>query len=192
MSLAVITIGAVNYDVYATNTEADDYLAADIKRAVIWDALTEGVQDQCIGSATRYLDSFSWDGEPVDGDIPDTQPNQWPRTGLVDRNGTAVPSVGIPQELEDATIIFAYELSQSPTLADSSDTSDNVKRVKAGSVEIEKFRSESGTGFSFEPIFDLVGLWLAGNFSDAIFAFVSGTDVATQTGRPFERSRGFP
>lgn len=190
MSLSTLTISAVNYQSYASNTEADEYLGADIKRATAWAALTEDEQNQSLVSATRYLDSFKWDGDMTDEVTPQTE--EWPRTGLTDKNGIAVPTATIPQEVEDATILLAYEVSQNTSLFDTNDTGNNVKRVKAGSVEIENFRSESGTPLAVSAAFDLVGLWLAGNLSNAIFAFASGTSVDTATGRLYERTEGFP
>ena len=190
MTLGTVDIGGNDYNVYASVAEADLYLAADPGRSTTWAAYTEDQKEQGLVQATRYLDSFTWRGNLTDETTP--QATEWPRANLTDKNGLTVNSATVPQEIEDATIILAYEFLGDTSLSDSFDTSSNVKRVKAGSVEIENFRSQSGSAFSVETVFPLVGLWLAGNYADAILALASGTDVATGTGKLYERTEGFP
>jgi len=67
----------------------------------------------------------------------------FPRDGLVDCDGDEVDSTTYPTDLKAGQFELAYALSQDASIEQASGTGSNVKRLKAGSAEIEYFRPES-------------------------------------------------
>ncbi len=190
MSLTTFTINSVNYQSYATVAEADGYLAVDISRAAAWAALDVPTKESRLVESTRRLDRFTWIGEKTDP-IP-TQTTEFPRTGLTDKNGLAVPEATVPQEVEDATIIQAGDIVLSGDSPDEGSTADNNKRLKAGSVEIERFRPVDGKKLA-DNLIELVGIFLSGATSGiAVGALASGTDAVSSfcDPKPFGRIDG--
>ena len=96
MSLTQIVYQRRNFWVYETYQEAATWLIADPVRYTAWEELTAGEQIRNLIAATVRLDDMPWDGRRV---APD-QPREWPRTGLVDRDGEALPTDQIPVQLE--------------------------------------------------------------------------------------------
>lgn len=120
---------------YATIAEADAYLDNSI-RATAWATVLDDDKARALITATRLIDKQCLCGDQTDPD----QPLHFPATGVVDHEGDEVPDDEVPLGITNATIELAFELSQNPSLESSSNTGSNTKRLKAGSVEIEKFR----------------------------------------------------
>lgn len=65
---------------------------------------------------------------------------EWPRTDACDAEGEEISSDEIPQEIKDAVCEAALrELSEAGSLMPDVDAGGLEKRIKAGSVEIERF-----------------------------------------------------
>ena len=171
-SPTTITIGAVAYNSYLDVAAADDYLAADMKRADTWDGLTDTVKGRALITASRYLDRQKWQGTAsVDG-----QAMAWPRSGALDLYGATVADDTVPQAIQDATAVLAYEISQDPELQDAISSGREIKSMMAGSVQITWFKA------TFDPktklpysIADICGFLLSGRVS-RIAPYASGTD----------------
>lgn len=86
--------------------------------------------DKC--DCKYYLTARQWTGAPAST----TQRLAWPRTGMFDRNGNAIPSDVIPQELKDAESELAGQLLMSDTTLDNSTSVQGITSVKAGSVAV--------------------------------------------------------
>lgn len=157
---------------YISVDDADTYFALAI-HASVWASLDLSVKESALVTATRMLDRQKWVGTKTVLDAT-TQPLQWPRTYVTDRNGTTVPSDTVPQEIIDATCELAIALINDPSLQNTTDSGSNIKRVKADTVEIEYIRTKSGTRFPV-VINELVGLWLSSS-STISGPFLSGTD----------------
>lgn len=71
-----------------------------------------------------------------------------PRTGLVDCDGNTVDALVIAPDLKSAQIELAFELSQDVTLETQKNTGKNIKKVGAGSAQVEFFRPTNGAGES--------------------------------------------
>jgi len=146
--VSTITIGAVNYSVYALTADpvqdADDYLGARIGNT--WSTATTLQKQQAIITATRVLDrAVFWSGTRTDPTTP--QPLEWPRDSAKNGcTGEAVPDGTIPDEIAHGTFELAYLLFLDATLQESAGTGSNVKRVKAGSAEVEFFTPTLGSG----------------------------------------------
>lgn len=83
-------------------------------------------------SESYYLIRPTWTGAPAST----TQRLMWPRTGMYDRNGNAISSTIIPQELKDATIELAGHLAKGDRTIDSDVIIQGLTSVKAGSVSL--------------------------------------------------------
>ena len=134
-----ITITAIVYDVYGITSDpvqdATDYLAA--KLGSTWATATTLQQQQAIITATRMLDrAVTWDGTKT----VSTQALQWPRDGVTNQCTTSAVTDGtVPDDIAYAMFLLANQLFVDSTIADGSGTGSNVKRVKAGSAEVEFF-----------------------------------------------------
>lgn len=116
--MSSVTIGGNAYPTYEDVADADLYLAADPSRSTAWLARTPDQKGQGLVSATRLLlAQSSWCSPPTD-----------PATGI------------IPQPLADATALLAADILTKPALVSNpSGAASNLKRAKAGPVEVEYF-----------------------------------------------------
>ena len=185
-----VTIGGTTFEIYGTRTAAINYMKARLG-ADAWNSASSSDKDRALVSATRKIDRENWIGDktaPAPG-----QPLEFPRTGLIDKDGVAVGSVNVPLLVEEANYELALVLLDDATKQDSGDTSSNTKRVKAGSAEVEFFRQTAGHAFP-DIIQDLIGLWLDG----LDFAGSGNADFGTDGCSTFDdidqwgRTRGFP
>ena len=100
------------------------------------------------------------------------QVSDLPRTGLVDCDGRALDSTTYPTIVKEAQFLLAYMMSQDVDLEDSTGSGTNVKRVKAGSAEVEFFRPE-GDNMRFPvQVWELISCLLAS--SSAAAALLGG------------------
>lgn len=97
------TAGAATANSYASVAEADAYLAVRGDTAT-WTALTTGQKEAKLQWAALYLDTLNFRGTRSTS----TQALQWPRVGVVDRDGFEVD--GIPQALKNAQAEMAFQL----------------------------------------------------------------------------------
>ena len=99
---------------------------------------SEDEQDAAIVRATQYLsDAFSWKGyrrKPRNYAVAaENQGLEWPRTGVVDGDGYAVPHNVIPMQLKWATAEVAfYELQNPNAFQPVHDASNVVRMEKVG------------------------------------------------------------
>lgn len=192
MTISTITIATVDYTAYASVAEADPYLAVDPVRGAIWGALAVDVKGAHLVAATRRLDLLDWQGEKTGGA---SQENKWPRTGVSYPDGTAVSTVEVPQEVENATILLAGSIAISAAVANAGSSGTNVKSVKAGSAAVAFFRQQDGKPLQDETAFKLVQIFLeASAFSSALGPLATGTDGEStfEDIDQWGRTRGFP
>jgi hypothetical protein len=161
--MATVTISTITYTVYANVATADDYFNASTQFSD-WDALTDDEKARGLVSSTRLIDRQKWLGEKTDP----LQELAFPRTGLTDCDGTAIDEDTIPDAVIDASILLALDLATGSGVATSATTEDLTKRLKAGSVEIEKFRADQTTVTRFPlPIMELLGCFMSGSITVA-------------------------
>lgn len=141
------TPGGATSNTYCSREDADVYHSAHIALDA-WDGLSDDVQDRALAHATRLLDEwYEWDGFVASSD----QALLWPRDGVVGPNGYEEASDEIPTRIREATAELARQLTVGDRTADSDIESQRIKRVKAGSVEVE-----FGPGVSAKVIPDAV------------------------------------
>lgn len=135
----VATPGDASANTYATLAEAAIYMSSRLNTTV-WDASTTDQKNAALLQAARLLDSvMCWTGSPTD---EDTQALTWPRTGMYNRNGGAIASNVIPQQLKDAQSELARQLQITDLMATSDISALGISEVKAGPVGV-KFKSET-------------------------------------------------
>lgn len=132
--MPLIAFPTTGYNTYATNAEADEHFALDVRNSD-WIAKTEYQQDQSLVTAFRMLERLRPVGAKVDAD----QEGLWPRTGVYYPDGTAVPDDTLPADWITAQYELALALALKPTIATSSSTASNIKRVRGGPAEVEFF-----------------------------------------------------
>lgn len=158
MATVIATPGASNANSFLTVEEAQAYWdtrvwfsmwdnSDDQEAAIIlatrtimqmMSARREFVRDWA--AASRYRSSKgdyfivypTWTGAPAST----TQALAWPRIGMFDRNGNAIPSNVVPQDLKDATAELAGQMSKTDRLIDSDIVAQGISSVKAGSVSL--------------------------------------------------------
>lgn len=123
--MTTVTIGANDYNVYADPPSVTIFASADLTRSATWEALSLDDQNKACVMATRMLDRQDWAGTKADAD----QALEFPRSGQTE----------IPARVLQAFQMLAVDVGVSPTLVDKVSQQDGVKRVKAGSAEVEKF-----------------------------------------------------
>jgi DnaT-like ssDNA binding protein len=101
-----------------------------------------------------------------------------PRTGLVTCGGVAVDENTVALQVEEAQIELAFDLTQDTTLESKSGQGSNIKKVGAGSAEVEFFHPTDRTGDStrFPPIVhELLRCFLGGSDQSKAGAIATGT-----------------
>lgn len=194
--VSTITIGSDTYSVYALTSDpvsdADSYHAARIGST--WSTATELQKQQSLISATRFIDrAVEWSGTQTSS----SQALEWPRDGAK-CDGVAVTDGTVPDDFATAVFEMAQILFTDSTAQDGEGTGSNIKRVKAGSAEVEFFTPTIGAEFSTRlptVVNDLIGCYID------VTTGLSGTSYGTTDtdGRScfddddqFDRSRGYP
>jgi hypothetical protein len=114
--MAEVTISGTVYPSFCTVAFASEYLAADIVRATPWAAGSADNKARALVSATRLLMQQLWN------ETPDLDTEQ-------------------PEVAQQVCALLAADILAKPALANGASTEQTQKRVKAGSVEVENFRS---------------------------------------------------
>lgn len=141
MSLTTLSIGTVSFPSYVSLDEANAYLLAEPDISAQWAAKTTDQKAALLIAATRRIDRVVFAGSKTDP----AQSTQWPRSGVTLNTGVTILSTAIPTQVEQATILLAGSMAVSTAVASAVDSGSNKKRVKAGAVEVEFFRSDKGT-----------------------------------------------
>ena len=144
------TPGSATANSYLTTAEAQAYFDTRLPVAG-WDDADD--QDVLVIMATRTLDRLltpyktlvvqngqryyrvrpQWTGAPA----TPTQRLAWPRTGMFDANGNAIPSNIIPEDLKFATAELAGQLGTEDRTLDNDVIVQGIKSLRAGSVALE-------------------------------------------------------
>ena len=136
MTLIVETgAGIAGAEAYASVATADAYFAArtHLTMYATWTALTTAKKEGALREAADYLDAEF--GQQYRGTRAGrVQGRLWPRTDALDDEGYPLPD--LPNELQLANCELAGRAASAP-LANDLDRGGKVKRMKAGSVELE-------------------------------------------------------
>lgn len=136
----------------------DGYKAWADARGVAYADKTDDEIDQARLRASEYVDAAyrdSFDGVRTEGRAQD---REWPRTGACDREGNPLPGDAVPDEIDNAT----YEGTKRELASPGSLNPDIkpgggvVRRVKAGSVEVE-YQTDASLTKTFQAIEQALG-----------------------------------
>lgn len=195
-TISTVTIGTDTVSVY--NLDDGDTPAENL--ASFWNVrlgatatavATASADDRnrALLAASDLLDrALAFSGSPtVEG-----QDRAWPRDSA-SCDGSALEDGTTPDSVALATFWLAGNVIVNPTIADKASQGSNVKRVAAGSAEVEFFTPTIGGASDIRiprTAFDYVRCLLGGRTSAAGLA--SGTDCSSAFGSDdFERSEGF-
>lgn len=125
--MAKVDIGADTFDSFAGEDFADTYIAGDVLAAEAWAELDRNGRNRTLVTATRILKRLNWsDGVPSFDDTP-----------LPVQEGTAEFA---------AAIAAGYDLGTEPA------AQLQVRRQKAGSVEVEYFANLDSPAYQPPPL----------------------------------------
>jgi hypothetical protein len=180
-SVSTVTIGADTYNVYGTQAEIKTYLAGRLGTLAFDDANSTDRKKAHV-QATRWIDRIRWEGLPTDTTTP--QPLEWPRTGATDCNDIAIGTAVVPDEICWAVAELVLIILGDNTASDKGSTSSNIKRLGAGSAQIEFFRTGDAQGGKGTPLptaaWDLVKCFAGSGDAANSGAIGSGTDACSQ------------
>lgn len=140
--------GGVSSNSYATVDEADAYFATQLY-AEAWTAADADTKARALITATTLLDeNVVWRGSSFTA----TQALGLPRSGLPARFtwGVLVANL-IPTAVVRATAELARQLIEAEQLPDAPSDTTGIKKIKAGSVELEFDGSQANAVVAFIP-----------------------------------------
>lgn len=180
-----VTIGSTDYEVYADIATIDLYMEAEASAyGAAWRARTDpDAKARDAITATRLLDRQKWPGTKTD----EFQDLEFPRDGM--GSDCAVDGV-IPQRLIDAACVLAAMIEQGVDVTGSASIQSEIKRQKAGSVEIEYFRPIDAIARFPLPVQELLACLLAGA-SSLTGVVATGTDGCSTFDTDYKPTRSF-
>ncbi|HEY5410183.1 MAG TPA: DnaT-like ssDNA-binding protein [Caulobacteraceae bacterium] len=183
-----VTIGSNEYDVYADLPTADAYLAAQIS-ATDWNdpATTDDMKSAALVSMTRTIDRQQWQGTQTDG----YETHAFPRTDLKYADGTEVDPNIVPDAVVNACMEGAAQLVGGAAFQDAATTFNNVKDLKAGTVDIAYFRTIDESPRFPQVVMELIGLWLNNGSGGVVGSLSSGTGRRTTFNDTYDVRQGF-
>ncbi len=190
MTLSQLTVSSSNYKAYASLAEANKEIAVSPARSATWAALSDDNKKLYLVAATRRLDMLRWKGKRAGGA---TQTTAWPREGLFYEDGTEVADDAIPEALVRATALLAATIAGDADAADAGVTSQEVQRVKAGTVEVEFVdgtKLPDRKPLQDESAYALIEQWLLSSVAPTAGA-AYGTDGKSSFDDQYERNGGF-
>ena len=141
------TVGGPDSTSFVTVEEADAYFTSH-PFGEPWLEYDESQKESYLMMSTRSVSALCWTGQATSPD----QALSWPRTGMTGTNGYPIPSDIIPREVKYMTMELAFRTYTDGSGVSSSSGDQGLKRVKAGSVEVEYFNpGDVETSFSLVP-----------------------------------------
>lgn len=127
------TIGGASSNSFGSLAEAEAYFEARLYSDAWSGAASDDVKKQALIMATQQIvNETCWTGSPA----TTTQALPWARTGMYDRNGNAIASNVIPQDLKNAQFEMALALLKSDRTTESDVEALGLTKLKAGPVEL--------------------------------------------------------
>ncbi|MBI2239623.1 MAG: hypothetical protein HYU59_02340 [Magnetospirillum gryphiswaldense] len=120
----------VGIDSFITLEQAEAYFTGRLY-ILDWSGAASGDKEKALKMAARTLNRLRWRGSLTS----ESQVMAWPRQGVIDPEGREITVTTIPQDIKDAQAEMALAMLREDLTAD--DSNRGVKRVKAGTVEVE-------------------------------------------------------
>ena len=143
--------GLPNADSYLSVADADAYHAA--QGGTGWTGTTDQ-KESALRQATEYLDNrygLRWNGRRIN----ETMALDWPRTGVVDRDGWTVSDSAVPSGVERATAYVALKVREGTELVPDvlPGTNATAESVQVGAIRIEtSYAGLNATAPSFPTV----------------------------------------
>lgn len=136
MALTVETgAGLAQADSYVSVADFDAYFLARYSPDLNID---DNAKERALRRATKWVDAEFRARFPGCKRIGRLQGLEWPRSNAADRERYAIDAYTVPKEIVEATCEAAQrELTEEGSLAPDQERGGSIKRIKAGSVEIE-------------------------------------------------------
>lgn len=142
-----LTVGT---DTYVSLADADTYWES-YAGGTNWADATDPNKEKALREATQFVDkSYHFVGDHTG---LNSQVLAWPRYNAIDKQGRSLNSTDIPHAVKDA-VSYLAEQALGASLLQSKDRGGAIRKVKAGSVEVE-YEENSITQKSF-PYADLL------------------------------------
>lgn len=127
--------GLSNADSYISVADADTYHASQGAPSG-WTG-ADAVKEAALRQATAYLDNvygLRWVGSRIN----QTMSLDWPRYGVIDRDGFEVVATAVPVEVENATAYVALKVLEGDTLVPDVDAGANAvaESVTVGPISV--------------------------------------------------------
>lgn len=116
--------GLADAESYVSVADTDTYHTKHGDPAA-WSGSSTANKESALRIATQYLDARyggRWHGTRIN----ETMALDWPRYGVIDRDGFTVSSSAVPARLEDATAYIALKVREGDTLVPDVDAAGNV------------------------------------------------------------------
>lgn len=180
-SVSTVTIGTDTYNVYGTEAEIKTYLGGRLGADAYTNAESNDKKKAHV-QATRWMDTMQFQGTPTDLVTP--QPLAWPRIGMTNCNGEVVLDSVVPNELCEAIGELILVILGNSAASDAAGTGKNIKKVGAGSAQVEFFRAGDAQGKSGTPLptqaWRLIKCFTGAGSQLNSGAISSGTDACSQ------------
>ncbi len=167
MTFTVTFSNGATVEVYGGLDACDAYLfTSSSDAAAAYLALAEDSDDRKrrLADATRYIERQRWKGTRSGAGGTTLA---FPRTDLTEADGETTASDGYQlARVAQAVFELAALIAEDPSALSEADQSSNIKRMKAGSAELELFGPTSvraGTAATLPTVVQsLLGMWLLG------------------------------
>ncbi len=173
-----IVIGTSDYWVYSTPSHVAEYMNGQLGTAA-WDNASADDRLKAHVQATRWLDTMNWQGARTG-----TQPLDWPRTGMVNCDGTVIADDELPEDICSAIAELILVILADNSASNQASTAKNIKSLGAGSASIEFFRGGDAQGGKGTPLptqaWRLIKCFTGAGSQASSGAIASGTDACSQ------------
>jgi hypothetical protein len=181
--MALITWNTANANAYYDVATADAYFTERLNTAN-WDALNTADKESALIMTANILDRETYKGTKASGAV-----REWGRDNIVDKYGNAVANNVLPPDFNIANFEMALELANDNAVADTTNQGSNIKSLKAGSAEIEYFRSTSKQALP-DVVYNYLKPYIESAGGDVARAYAYGTNTVTGI-EEFSRTGGF-
>lgn len=141
---------------YLSIASTSEYLES--KGVTTWSTLTTDTKTTTLIQATYYMELLPWRGIKA----LSTQPLEWPRRGVYDRNGYPILSTEIPTPIKrgQAELALRYSLSKDP-LSDLSVGDGYISMERVDVIEVQ-YRAGYRSNVSFPEVDQILSPFLRG------------------------------
>ena len=140
---------------YYSLVSATTYITT-IGRSSEWTSFSTTTQNAALIRACYFMETLDWNGTKTSS----TNPLEWPRRNVLDRNGYYISATGIPLHIKWVQTELAIRFINDNDPLPDQDTSGNIVRERVDVVEIEYERGGASQIPSMPYIYVLLKPWI--------------------------------